>query len=287
MPPPSLSTLAPELILTIYEVLEEPSSITALNSSSRNLYLNWKLHAAKISQAVLSRSLPSYSNAIALVEVQERYQPKSKDEMNAYDAVLARNKALVSNAAKVALAEKLVRIGIATMASRNARFGGIHEVILTPDLRLIEKNPQFYMEVNAPFIPNYYLLWQITVLVQDEEAFISFLAELDFADLWAIKLVDKYFNPSLDWESRVRLGMISVLQVKPVSPDFTVDNITSGRFGWGVVSWFVSNELWRRGGMSKEAVESTLDEWYLDFDRDIVLQYGTRRIDLLFGLVAD
>lgn len=276
MAPPSLSTLAPKLILTIYEMLEEPSSITALNSTSRNLNLNWKIHAAKISQAVLFRSIPCYSNAVALVKVQERYKYSEKVEQHTYDAILARNKALVSNAASVALAERLVRNLISARDLKNGELVELEGFFMIPDLVCQRRKHRFHSSISAPFIRTYYLLWQAAVLAQDRKAFIAFLTGLHWEHLVQMDLVDKYVSRGLDWSSRVRLGMISIMQLKPVHPSRRIDNGWCGDFGWGVLGWFVRNELWGRGESHKIYLKWTYEESYLNFDRDVVLWFGTR-----------
>lgn len=104
----SLPALAPDLIVKIYEMLDSPSSIVALNLTARSLSPVWKSQAIKISQAVLSRFMVGYKYALDLAEAQGYVLPMEQGDY--YKAVLGRNKALISNASKVVLAERSLLI---------------------------------------------------------------------------------------------------------------------------------------------------------------------------------
>lgn len=70
----TITNLAPELILQIYQHLEQSRDITALNSTSQKLYSIWHLNAHSISDVVLPRAIDCYDSALELLEIQERVQ---------------------------------------------------------------------------------------------------------------------------------------------------------------------------------------------------------------------
>ena len=70
--PKAVPNLPPEIILHIYENLHNPCDIAALNRTSWTNYWIWKINAASISEAVLSRSIDCYNSALELFEVEER-----------------------------------------------------------------------------------------------------------------------------------------------------------------------------------------------------------------------
>ena len=70
--PRTLPDLPSEIILQIYEHLEGPLEVIALNSTSRMYYWVWRTNAASISRIIFSRSITGYKNALELFEVDER-----------------------------------------------------------------------------------------------------------------------------------------------------------------------------------------------------------------------
>ena len=70
--PKAITDLPSEMILRIFRHLDGPSEIIALNSTSRMYYWIWRMNAASISSAVLSRSINCYNSALEVFEVEER-----------------------------------------------------------------------------------------------------------------------------------------------------------------------------------------------------------------------
>ncbi|MCJ1454650.1 hypothetical protein MMC28_005003 [Mycoblastus sanguinarius] len=116
MAPGSISELAPELILQIFESLNNYQDITALNATSGKFYSIWQLNAVPISNAVFIRSIDSFDDALELLDAQREprleisvseqglnNQPKKSD----YEATLERNKQLISNDLQVSKARML------------------------------------------------------------------------------------------------------------------------------------------------------------------------------------
>lgn len=68
----TMTGFPPEIILQIYRHLNSASDITALNSTSRRYNSIWRINAASISAAVLSRSIDCYNSAFELFEIEER-----------------------------------------------------------------------------------------------------------------------------------------------------------------------------------------------------------------------
>ena len=129
----TFTTLPPEVITNIYKNLDGPSSITALNSTSSQNNLIWKLNQTTISSAVIYNKISSFSTALELLYLQEKIcnvdfisdrpptdrlseiqqevrDALSRDEKGGYpgaslnndeySTILARNQALISNAKK-------------------------------------------------------------------------------------------------------------------------------------------------------------------------------------------
>ena len=70
--PKTITDLPSEMILRIYRHLDSPSEMIALSSTSRMYYWIWRMNAASVSGAVLSRSIDCYKSALELFEVEER-----------------------------------------------------------------------------------------------------------------------------------------------------------------------------------------------------------------------
>lgn len=70
--PTTITDLPAEIKLQIYRYLDSSLEITAMNSTSRMLNWIWRINAASISSAVLSRSIEYYGSALELFEVEER-----------------------------------------------------------------------------------------------------------------------------------------------------------------------------------------------------------------------
>ena len=129
----TFTDLPPEIITNIYKNLDSPSSITALNSTSRQNYFIWKLNPTSISSAVIYNRISNFSTALELLYLQEKIrnvdftsdrpptdrlseiQQEARDELSRdgkggyqgaslnngeYSTLLARNQALISNAKK-------------------------------------------------------------------------------------------------------------------------------------------------------------------------------------------
>lgn len=70
----SLQDLPIELLLEIYKNFDHVSQIVALNSTSRMFYQTWRLDPARISSAVLPRSIAYYDATVDIQEAEERQQ---------------------------------------------------------------------------------------------------------------------------------------------------------------------------------------------------------------------
>ena len=174
--------LPPEIITNIYKNLDSPSSITALNSTSRQNYFIWKLNPTSISSAVIYNRFSSFSTALELLYLQEKIlnvdftsdrpptdrlseiQQEARDALSRdgksgyqgaslnngeYSTLLARNQALISNAKK---AEHVCRVFIPLESKWITESGGC------PDERKLHEN----------FILAYYRVWILATL-RDEE----------------------------------------------------------------------------------------------------------------------
>ena len=70
----TITNLAPELLLQIYQYLEQSSHITALNSTSQKMCSIWRLNAHLISDVVLPRAINCYDSELELLEIQQGMQ---------------------------------------------------------------------------------------------------------------------------------------------------------------------------------------------------------------------
>ncbi|KAK3175176.1 hypothetical protein OEA41_002422 [Lepraria neglecta] len=89
----SLSDLAPELLLHVYKCLNNIKDIVALARTSHQFNKIWKSNTASISNAVLSRTIECFHDALKLVRVQQNQRKSDPDH-----AMLKRNLLLLSNA---------------------------------------------------------------------------------------------------------------------------------------------------------------------------------------------
>ena len=94
----SLSDFPSEMILGIYECLDDHHAVTALNLTSRKFYDVWRLHTAIITKAVLPHVIDCFDLAQELVVIQVE---SSAGQAEAREAVLQRSKCLLANAATV------------------------------------------------------------------------------------------------------------------------------------------------------------------------------------------
>ena len=72
--PKSLGSLPTEVIIEVYKQFDHTSQIVALNSTSRMFYEIWRLDPARISSAVLPRSIDYYDATVEIEQAEERQQ---------------------------------------------------------------------------------------------------------------------------------------------------------------------------------------------------------------------
>ena len=72
MPSQILTDLAPELIIQILKSSDSFADLTSISSTSRKMFLIWKMNIDSICEAVLARTVPCYAQARELIEAQEK-----------------------------------------------------------------------------------------------------------------------------------------------------------------------------------------------------------------------
>ena len=178
----TITNLPPEIVTNIYKNLDDPSSITALNSSSSQTNLIWKLNPTSISSAVIYNKISNFSTALELLYLQEmirnvdftsdhpptdrlsEIQQEARDALSRdetggylgaslnngeYSIILARNQVLISNAKK---AEHIGRVCTSCVSRWATETGG------RTDRRKLHED----------FILAYYSIWILATLRAEE-----------------------------------------------------------------------------------------------------------------------
>ena len=101
MPSTSLRDLPAELLVQVYESLDNVKDITALNLVTHQFYDLWLSNTLSISDAVFSRTIKSYHHARELVKLQQKVLKQdhcdNDGHRDPYRRALERNKLMISN----------------------------------------------------------------------------------------------------------------------------------------------------------------------------------------------
>ena len=74
MPSRTMTDLAPELLIQILKSSDSFADVTSLSSTSRKMFIVWKMNLEVICKAILARTVPYYAQARELVDAQEKAQ---------------------------------------------------------------------------------------------------------------------------------------------------------------------------------------------------------------------
>ncbi|KAL9118411.1 MAG: hypothetical protein Q9187_005045 [Circinaria calcarea] len=100
MAPPSLSDMPSEIILSIFKVTDDLSTVTSLAGTVRIFYDIWGQNTTAITDSVLQRSFECYDDAQKLIEIQDEVKGVKKSGQDHHVAI-ERIKRFRSNASTV------------------------------------------------------------------------------------------------------------------------------------------------------------------------------------------
>jgi hypothetical protein len=148
------STVPPELICRVFELLDDFSEVAALAQTGRIFYHTWRKHATPICRAVGPKTFPNFIEAERLLDMQEKAEGVSQPQDGGEQESIVRARRLLSN----------TRCAAAACADW-VNFCQIQDTPGAFD-RGPEGSPETYMQPSecARFDRTFYSLWTIAVM---------------------------------------------------------------------------------------------------------------------------
>ena len=214
----TITDLPPELVTSIYKHMDNPSSVTTFNSTSRKHHLIWQSNAASISSTAIYDNIPSFSLALELLEIQEKVrgvdfttshppterlreiQQEARDVVLKYQTEGYRGVSLSNGDYNATLVQNQALVSIAKKASH---VGGLHTKGLLPNAVLSPQDTKMSCE---NVIAAFYRVWTLATL-RLGQAIQERVDSIDRDDLKDMMVVVQSLVVDCSDEDKVYLGM--------------------------------------------------------------------------------